>query len=129
MLRLMRFLFGVLVLFGFRLCHHVSWYKQVIPVKYSRAKVFVDGAMVGVTPIDVRLKRDKPHRTGLSMPGHELELFELEPVECLFGTRYCCPGCLRDPHRFTHRGIYDFDLESIDHRMVKKVTVPQVQYH
>ena len=108
--------------------------KQTIPIDSipMGAKVYVDGEYAGNTPMQVKLKRSKLHRIGVFMAGHEMGLFELTPELSadVWYNAVLMPGVfagfLIDS---LTGGLYELNLERIDHQLVKKVTVPQVQYH
>jgi hypothetical protein len=106
--------------------------KQKLPItsQPSGAKVYVDGAYVGVTPTEVKLARSKNHKVGLTMVGHEMGLIDLTPefsanawynVALMPGV---FAGFLVDS---ITGGLYDFGVDGIEHHMVKQVTIPQVQ--
>jgi hypothetical protein len=108
--------------------------KQTIPVgsEPMGAKVYVDGEYMGTTPMQVKLKRSKMHRIGVFMAGHEMGLFELTPKLSadVWYNAILMPGVfagfLIDS---LTGGLYELSLEQIEHQLVKKVTVPQVQYN
>ena len=106
--------------------------KQKIPVNSmpEGAKVFVDGAYVGMTPTVIKVKRRLNHKVAVSMPGHEIGVYELEPkmsVDVLYNILLfpgVFAGFLVDSMT---GGIYAQNQDEISHRLVVQMDTPQVQ--
>ena len=106
--------------------------KQKIPVQSNPpgAKVYVDGAYAGVTPTVLKLKRRENHKVAVSMVGHEIGVYELEPKlsgDVLYNL-LLFPGVFAGFLIDSLTGsIYDLDKDDISHRLVVEMDRPLVQ--
>ena len=106
--------------------------KQKIPVQSEPpgASVYVDGDYAGVTPTVLKLKRRENHKVAVSMAGHEIGVYELEPkmsADVLYNLLLfpgVFAGFLVDS---LTGGIYDLDKDDISHRLVVQMDRPLVQ--
>ena len=70
----------VLVLsgFGLGLCGCASSQRMGIESAPAGAEIYLDGVLVGHTPAQVRLARDRPHKVFLKLEGYRPELVVVE---------------------------------------------------
>ena len=106
--------------------------KQKIPVASvpSGAKVYVDGTYAGETPMVIKVKRRENHKVAVSLPGHEIGVYALEPKlsgDVLYNLLLfpgVFAGFLVDSMT---GGIYALDTDEISHRLVVEMDRPLVQ--